>query len=95
MADSTPIGTVVGSVSVSESDVRKDIVYGLEHAIGENIVQSEPTPLPFRVDNKTGEVFTNQSLAKSVHTYFPTTNHIFRILFLMSRISNFIAFVFH
>ena len=64
IADNTPIGSLVNQVSTQTPD--DNIVFGLEHSTGFNIIQSDPEPLPFMIDAKTGYVYTNQSLSSWV-----------------------------
>lgn len=66
VVDSTaPIGTVVARVRVSDVGNETDLVYGLEHSTGFNIVQENEDPLPFTIDDN-GRVTTNTSLTNKV-----------------------------
>ncbi|XP_027843560.1 tyrosine kinase receptor Cad96Ca isoform X2 [Aphis gossypii] len=73
VVDSTaPIGTVVARVRVSDVGNETDLVYGLEHSTGFNIVQENEDPLPFTIDDN-GRVTTNTSLTnkegKNIYLY--------------------------
>lgn len=68
VADSTSIGSFIGQISTEIQD--DDIVYGLTHSEGYNIVSSGLEPLPFVVNPQTGYVYTNQSLNTSVSLTF-------------------------
>ncbi|XP_075216987.1 tyrosine kinase receptor Cad96Ca [Lycorma delicatula] len=63
VADTEEVGAVVTRVR-SEDAEGDPLEYGLEHHTGFNIANTvqDEKPLPFRIDNRTGVVYTNESL---------------------------------
>ncbi|XP_014262217.1 tyrosine kinase receptor Cad96Ca [Cimex lectularius] len=60
--DTEPVGTVVTKAKASDSD-GEPLEYGIESHISFNVNFSTPKTIPFRIDSRTGVVYTNESLA--------------------------------
>ncbi|XP_073985838.1 tyrosine kinase receptor Cad96Ca [Rhodnius prolixus] len=59
--ETEPVGSVVTRVYGSDTE-GDHLVYGLERLNEYNLEINDTRPLPFRIDNSTGVVYTNQSL---------------------------------
>ncbi|XP_039276826.1 LOW QUALITY PROTEIN: tyrosine kinase receptor Cad96Ca [Nilaparvata lugens] len=63
VSETEPVGSVVTRVRGSDAE-GDPLEFGLEHHLGFNVAAPDPnpSPLPFRIDNRTGVVYTNDSL---------------------------------
>lgn len=71
--DTEEVGTVVTKVRGQDAE-GDSLVYGLEYHTGFNIQNPvvDQKPLPFRIDNRTGVVYTNESLLNRVSKNYIT-----------------------
>lgn len=67
--ETEPVGSVVTRVYGSDTE-GDHLVYGLERLNEYNLEINDTRPLPFRIDNSTGVVYTNQSLVGRVISSF-------------------------
>lgn len=75
LLDTTPIGTVITTVQPSMTAENVDFEFGLEHGNGPYRNEKPSEPLPFTINEKTGQVSTNQSLINMVNviiSYLPS-----------------------
>ncbi|RZF45707.1 hypothetical protein LSTR_LSTR005002 [Laodelphax striatellus] len=79
VSEDEPVGAVVTRVKGSDAE-GDPLEFGLEQHLGFNVAEPDPnpSPLPFRIDNRTGVVYTNDSLVgkggKDIFLYVTVTD---------------------
>lgn len=73
--DTAAIGTVITNVELISED-NSEFEFGLEQGNGPFRNTNPSEPLPFTINEKTGEVVTNQSLINMVNFNIEYTNYV-------------------